>query len=109
MPSKTLSGVLRGVGIFAQTFGQALGKRVVGLRGCNHLLDDAGQPGLDFTELPPRFLVADVQVAPLGGPYDMAFSRFGTMFFANPVAALRMEGATLLGKDGNSTARPVSL
>jgi SAM-dependent methyltransferase len=35
------------------------------------------------------FLLADVQADPLGGPYDMAFSRFGTMFFANPVAALR--------------------
>jgi ubiquinone/menaquinone biosynthesis C-methylase UbiE len=36
-----------------------------------------------------RFDVADVQVADLGGPYDAAFSRFGTMFFANPVVALR--------------------
>jgi ubiquinone/menaquinone biosynthesis C-methylase UbiE len=36
-----------------------------------------------------RFEVADVQLDDLGGPYDMAFSRFGTMFFANPVAALR--------------------
>lgn len=36
-----------------------------------------------------RFLVADVQFGDLGGPYDMAFSRMGTMFFANPVAALR--------------------
>jgi ubiquinone/menaquinone biosynthesis C-methylase UbiE len=36
-----------------------------------------------------RFLVGDVQVADLGGPYDMAFSRMGTMFFANPVVALR--------------------
>jgi ubiquinone/menaquinone biosynthesis C-methylase UbiE len=36
-----------------------------------------------------RFEVADVQFDDLGGPYDMAFSRFGTMFFANPVAALR--------------------
>jgi SAM-dependent methyltransferase len=35
------------------------------------------------------FAVADVQAADLDGPYDMAFSRFGTMFFANPVAALR--------------------
>jgi SAM-dependent methyltransferase len=35
------------------------------------------------------FAVADVQSDPLGGPYDMAFSRFGTMFFANPVVALR--------------------
>src|SRR4051794_20037560 len=35
------------------------------------------------------FRVADVQTDPLGGPYDLAFSRMGTMFFANPVAALR--------------------
>jgi SAM-dependent methyltransferase len=36
-----------------------------------------------------RFAVADVQQAPLGGPYDLAFSRFGTMFFDGPVTALR--------------------
>jgi SAM-dependent methyltransferase len=36
-----------------------------------------------------RFEVRDVQVDDLGGPFDLAFSRFGTMFFANPVAALR--------------------
>jgi SAM-dependent methyltransferase len=36
-----------------------------------------------------RFFVADVQTSDLGGPYDMAFSRMGTMFFANPVIALR--------------------
>jgi SAM-dependent methyltransferase len=36
-----------------------------------------------------RFFVADVQSEPLGGPYDMAFSRMGTMFFVSPVAALR--------------------
>jgi SAM-dependent methyltransferase len=36
-----------------------------------------------------RFFVADVQTDPLGGPYDMAFSRMGTMFFISPVAALR--------------------
>jgi SAM-dependent methyltransferase len=36
-----------------------------------------------------RFLVADVQTDPLGGPYDMAFSRMGTMFFISPVAAMR--------------------
>ena len=35
------------------------------------------------------FAVRDVQIDDLGGPYDMAFSRFGTMFFASPVAALR--------------------
>jgi ubiquinone/menaquinone biosynthesis C-methylase UbiE len=36
-----------------------------------------------------RFRVADVQFDDLGGRYDRAFSRFGTMFFVNPVAALR--------------------
>ena len=35
------------------------------------------------------FFAGDVESAPLGGPYDYAFSRFGVMFFANPVAALR--------------------
>jgi SAM-dependent methyltransferase len=35
------------------------------------------------------FDVADVQVARFADSYDYAFARFGTMFFANPVAALR--------------------
>jgi SAM-dependent methyltransferase len=35
------------------------------------------------------FEVADVQVAHFADTYDYAFARFGTMFFANPVAALR--------------------
>ncbi|MEZ4249481.1 MAG: class I SAM-dependent methyltransferase [Polyangiales bacterium] len=36
-----------------------------------------------------RFLRGDVQFDDLGGPYDVAYSRFGTMFFSSPVAALR--------------------
>lgn len=35
------------------------------------------------------FEVGDVQYDPIEGRYDYAFSRLGTMFFANPVAALR--------------------
>jgi ubiquinone/menaquinone biosynthesis C-methylase UbiE len=35
------------------------------------------------------FFVADVQADDLRGPYDAAFSRFGTMFFTLPGAALR--------------------
>lgn len=30
---------------------------------------------------------ADVQTDPLGGPFDVAISRFGTMFFDDPIAA----------------------
>ncbi len=37
---------------------------------------------------PPRFLQADAQDADLGStPFDLVFSRFGVMFFADPVAA----------------------
>ena len=36
-----------------------------------------------------RFEVADIESTAFDGGFDLAFSRFGTMFFANPVAALR--------------------
>ena len=34
-------------------------------------------------------MVADVEATGFDARFDLAFSRFGTMFFANPVAALR--------------------
>jgi ubiquinone/menaquinone biosynthesis C-methylase UbiE len=46
---------------------------------------EAEEAGVDNA----RFFVADVQLDDLGGPYDAAFSRMGTMFFVSPVAALR--------------------
>jgi ubiquinone/menaquinone biosynthesis C-methylase UbiE len=36
-----------------------------------------------------RFAVADVEASPFEERFDMAFSQMGTMFFANPVAAMR--------------------
>ena len=36
-----------------------------------------------------RFEVADVEITEFDEMFDYAFARFGTMFFANPVAALR--------------------
>lgn len=41
------------------------------------------------------FEVVDVQAARFADTYDYAFARFGTMFFANPVAALRNVRAAL--------------
>lgn len=35
------------------------------------------------------FVVADPEVEMPGGPYDYVFARMGTMFFANPVKAMR--------------------
>jgi SAM-dependent methyltransferase len=43
-----------------------------------------------------RFAAADVQSADLGGPFDYAFSRFGTMFFSSPVAAMKNVRRSLL-------------
>jgi len=36
-----------------------------------------------------RYIAADAQSDDLGGPYDHAFARFGTMFFEMPGAAMR--------------------
>lgn len=46
---------------------------------------DAKQQGVENAD----FFVGDVQVDDLGGPYDAAFARFGTMFFNLPGAAMR--------------------
>jgi SAM-dependent methyltransferase len=42
------------------------------------------------------FEAVDVQAAQFADTYDYAFGRFGTMFFANPVAALRNVRRALL-------------
>jgi len=42
-----------------------------------------------------RFEVADVQSSTFNERFDLAFSRMGTMFFANPVAAMRNVRAAL--------------
>ena len=63
--------------------------RVVGLDCCDSFLqkgrDDAKSAGLKNLE----FLCADVQTHPFKPEYDLCFSRFGMMFFASPVVAMR--------------------
>jgi ubiquinone/menaquinone biosynthesis C-methylase UbiE len=46
---------------------------------------EAKEAGVDNAS----FFAADVQTDDLGGPYDHAFARFGTMFFMLPGAAMR--------------------
>jgi SAM-dependent methyltransferase len=58
---------------------------------------DAGERFIELarSEAPERgasnvsYVVGDIQVADLGEGFDLAFSRCGTMFCTNPVAALR--------------------
>ena len=62
---------------------------VVGLDCCDAFLekgrDDASTAGLDNVS----FIAADVQDYRFKPEYDLCFSRFGMMFFSNPVVAMR--------------------
>ena len=62
---------------------------VLGLDCCEAFLEkgraDARAAGLANL----RFVAADVQTYPFQREYDFCFSRFGMMFFSNPVAAMR--------------------
>ena len=62
---------------------------VTGLDCCEAFLEkgrtDAASSGMDNL----RFIAADVQNYPFEPEYDLCFSRFGMMFFGNPVAAMR--------------------
>jgi len=64
--------------------GSALGVDVAP-RFVEQAREDALQAGVTNV----AFGVADVQATSFDETFDYAFSRFGTMFFANPVAALR--------------------
>src|SRR4051812_29811066 len=61
----------------------------VGVDAAANFIEAAGAEAAKAGVANARFEVRDVQIDDLGGPYDHAFSRMGTMFFDNPVAALR--------------------
>ncbi len=61
----------------------------VGIDASRRFIDaatrEAHEAGIDNV----RFAVADIETTVFGERFNLAFSRFGTMFFANPVAAMR--------------------
>ena len=63
--------------------------RVLGIDCCDAFLDygrkEAAEAGLNNV----TFAKGDVLIMPFEPEYDFVFSRFGTMFFSNPVAAMR--------------------
>jgi SAM-dependent methyltransferase len=75
---------------------------VVGVDAAERFIEAAQEEASAADVENVEFRVADVQTEALGGPYDYAFARMGTMFFANPVAAMRnvcqslRPGATLV-------------
>jgi ubiquinone/menaquinone biosynthesis C-methylase UbiE len=73
--------------MLAQRVGPA--GKVVAMDCCDAFLaygrDEAAAAGLSNVD----FVAADVERYPFAGDFDLVFSRFGTMFFSNPVAALK--------------------
>lgn len=63
--------------------------RVLGVDCCDAFMDygrrEAAEEGMDNVS----FENGDVMIMPFEPEYDFVFSRFGTMFFSNPVAAMR--------------------
>lgn len=71
------------------------GSHVVGIDAAERFIEvsraEASAAGADNVE----FLVADPEIETPGGPYDYVFARMGTMFFANPVVAMRSVRAAM--------------
>jgi branched-chain amino acid transport system ATP-binding protein len=67
----------------------ALGADVLGVDVAARFVDASRVDAVDAHAERVSFQVADVQTDPLPGPFDAAYSRFGVMFFASPVAAFR--------------------
>jgi SAM-dependent methyltransferase len=67
--------------------------RVVGLDAAPRFITTAREEARGVSNV--SFEVADIEAAVPGGPFDLAFSRMGMMFFTSPVRALRNVRAAL--------------
>ena len=91
LPGERALDIGCGFGDTTQRIAELVGPEgeVVGVDAAARFIETARDEAAEAHVDNVRFEVADVQTDPLGGPYDLAFSRFGTMFFASPVVALR--------------------
>jgi SAM-dependent methyltransferase len=80
-----------GFGDTARRLAQLVGPTgsVLGIDAAPRFVETARQEADEAAIENVRFVVGDVQTTELEDGFDYAFSRFGTMFFANPVVALR--------------------
>ena len=91
-PGERVLDVGCGFGDTAQRIAELVGPdgEVVGIDVAPRFIEVAARGGgAGRASATSRFVVGDVQVTEFDEPFDRAFSRMGTMFFANPVAALR--------------------
>jgi ubiquinone/menaquinone biosynthesis C-methylase UbiE len=80
-----------GFGETSLELGRAVGPRggVVGLDVCEPFLEIARADATAAALPQVRFQCADAQTESFPATFDLCFSRFGTMFFQSPVAALK--------------------
>jgi ubiquinone/menaquinone biosynthesis C-methylase UbiE len=96
-PGQRVLDVGCGFGDASQAIAELVGPtgEVVGIDAASRFIEAARAEATQAGVANVRFVVGDVQDTDLDGPFDAAFSRMGTMFFANPVAALRNVHAAL--------------
>ncbi|MGH2912455.1 MAG: class I SAM-dependent methyltransferase [Solirubrobacteraceae bacterium] len=98
-PGQRVLDIGCGFGDTTQRIAQLVGPEgeAVGVDAAPNFIEDAIRETAEVGIANARFLVADVQADLSGeGNFDVAFSRFGTMFFASPVAAMRNVRQALL-------------
>jgi SAM-dependent methyltransferase len=90
-PGQRVLDVGCGFGDTTQDIARLVGPdgEALGVDAAARFIETAAQEAQEAGVDNARFAVADVEVTSFDERFDYAFSRFGTMFFANPVAALR--------------------
>ena len=100
-PGERVLDIGCGFGDATQRLAELVGPEgeAVGVDAAANFIEDAVRESREAGVENARFFVADVQDGMAGEEgFDLAFSRFGTMFFANPVAAMRaVRGALVPG------------
>jgi len=97
LPGEAVLDVGCGTGATTLAFAEAVGRagRVVGVDISGPLLARADSRAAAVGLGRIGWLLADAQAEPLPGGFDAAVSRFGVMFFDDPVAAFARIGAAL--------------
>lgn len=90
-PGQRVLDVGCGFGDTTQELARLVGPdgEAVGVDAAARFVETATREAAEAGVANARFAVADVETTTFAERFDYAYSRFGTMFFANPVAALR--------------------
>lgn len=96
-PAERVLDIGCGFGDMTQQLAELVGPDglAVGVDAAPRFIEAAAREAREAGVQNVEFRVADVETADFAERFDRAFSRMGTMFFANPVAALRRVRAAL--------------